>query len=107
MKHKKAGKSCIGGAKYAAKEYLPPPLKMSGVTFHFSCFSISRKSDLAVLDFKEKEEGKEREREKNGRMPYGNLKWSFFLFETWQYKMLKLNCCRKKGESVILVTTSL
>ena len=31
---KKEGKSCIGGAKYAAKKYLPPPSKMSGVTFH-------------------------------------------------------------------------
>ena len=29
------GKSCIGGAKYATKEYLPPPSKMSGITFHF------------------------------------------------------------------------
>ena len=32
---RRISKSCIGGAKYAAKEYLPPPSKMSGVTFHF------------------------------------------------------------------------
>ena len=31
---KKEGKYCIEGAKYAAKKYLPPPLKMCGVTFH-------------------------------------------------------------------------
>ena len=33
LNKKKEGKSCIGGTKYAAKEYLPPS-KMSGVTFH-------------------------------------------------------------------------
>ena len=32
---KKEGKSCIEGAKYAAKKYLPPPSKMRGITFHF------------------------------------------------------------------------
>ena len=35
LNKKKEGKRCIGGAKYAAKEYLPPPSKMSGVTFQF------------------------------------------------------------------------
>ena len=31
----KEGKSCIEGAKYAVSNYLPPPSKMIGVTFHF------------------------------------------------------------------------
>ena len=31
--NKKEGKICSGGAKYAVKEYLPLPSKMSGVTF--------------------------------------------------------------------------
>ena len=30
---KKESKSCIEGAKYSAKKYLPPPSKMCGVTF--------------------------------------------------------------------------
>ena len=34
LNKKKEGKSCIGGEKYAAKEYLPPPSKMSGITLH-------------------------------------------------------------------------
>ena len=38
LKKKKEGKSWIGRAKYAAKEYLPPPSKMSGVTFHCTKF---------------------------------------------------------------------
>ena len=40
--NKKEGKSCcIGGAKYAAKEYLPPLPKMSGATFHFNTTSFA------------------------------------------------------------------
>ena len=31
LNKKKEGKSCIEGAKYAAKKYLPPPSKMCGV----------------------------------------------------------------------------
>ena len=38
LNKKRKGKSCIGGTKYAANEYLPQPSKMSGVTFHLSHF---------------------------------------------------------------------
>ena len=44
---KREGKSCIGGAKDAAKEYLPPPSKMSGVTFHLTI--VQNKNKLNFL----------------------------------------------------------
>ena len=44
-KQQKEGKSCIEGAKYAAKKYLPPSSKMLGVTFHSISFDRVRNED--------------------------------------------------------------
>ena len=42
LKQKKEGKSWIGGAKYAAKEYISPPSKISGVAFHIFRINMSQ-----------------------------------------------------------------
>ena len=48
LNKKREGKSGIGGAKYAAMEYLPPPSKLSGITFH--CITIFK---ILSWDWKE------------------------------------------------------
>ena len=49
LNKKKEGKSCIRGAKYAAREYLPPTSKMSGVTFHCLWLDKAIKKGIWIL----------------------------------------------------------